>query len=368
MLKGCKFRIYPTKEQEKILFEYCWNSHNLWNFVVAKFKDNEKLPVKSLGGIKGFSAAQLKGEYNKNQISLPQRLYVGVLTIYGNSVDRVIHKFGRRPKFHKYNKEYQTFYLPSQTVKVNNFTILLPHAKDFSIKGMSKIKIDRGYCKKFNIEQITEPRYIYHNSKWYVSGSYKVENPIRQENVEIIGLDWGIKNFMTSSKGEFINYPKTVLREFYRINKLKSLRDKKIKNSNNWNKLNNKIRIAYERFENLKKNFIEQTTTRLCRHNNIAIEDLTNAKIKMSNKNRRRLLQINPLSRFTNALKWKCKKFGTDLFEVNPAYTSQTCSCCGQLMNLTLKDRNCKCSCGNVIDRDINAAINIAAKSVCGTL
>ncbi len=71
MLTGCKFRIYPTKEQEQILFEYCWNSHNLWNFVVAKFKDNEKLANKSLGGIEGFGAAQVKEEYDKNQISLP---------------------------------------------------------------------------------------------------------------------------------------------------------------------------------------------------------------------------------------------------------------------------------------------------------
>ena len=57
MIKGCKFRIYPTKEQEEILFNYCWNYHNLWNFVVAKFKDNEKLPLKTIGGIQGFSAA-----------------------------------------------------------------------------------------------------------------------------------------------------------------------------------------------------------------------------------------------------------------------------------------------------------------------
>lgn len=127
---------------------------------------------------------------------------------------------------------------------------------------------------------------------------------------------------MTSSTGEFINYPKTVLRKFYRINRLKSLRDKKIKSSNNWNKLNIKVKLAYERFENLKKDFIEQTTTRLCEHNNIAIEDLTNAKIRMSNKNRRRLQMISPLSKFTDTLKWKCQKFGTDLYKVNPAYTS----------------------------------------------
>lgn len=366
MIKGCKFRIYPTKEQEEILFNYCWNYHNLWNFVVAKFKDNEKLPLKTIGGIKGFSAAQLREEYKENKIPLPQRLYVGILITYGNATNRVIHKIGRRPKFHKYNKEWQSFYIPSREYKISD-TIPMPKAQEISFKGISKIKIDTEYCKKFNITSITEPRYIYKNGKWFVSGSYKVEEPIKQKNIDTIGLDWGIKNFMTSSTGEFINYPKSVTREFYRINKLKSLRDKKNKNSNNWNKLNNKVNLAYERFENLKKDFIEQTTTKLCRHN-IAIEDLTNAKIRMSNKNRKRLIQISPLSRFTDTLKWKCQKFGTDLYKVNPAYTSQICSCCGQLMNLTLKDRSCKCSCGNNIDRDINAAINIAAKAIRSSL
>lgn len=172
---------------------------------------------------------------------------------------------------------------------------------------------------------------------------------------------------MTSSKGEFINYPKKVIREFYRINKLKSYRDKKIKDSNNWNKLNLKIDKAYERFENLKRDFIEQTTTRLCKNNSIAVEDLTNNKIKSSDKNKRRLLQISPLYRFIEKLEWKCKKFGNDFIKVNPAYTTQICSNCGNLMNLSLKDRICNCSCGNKMDKDINAAINIVAKATCNS-
>ena len=365
MLKGCKFRIYPTKEQKEILFIYCKYSHTMRNFLVGKFKDN--LPNVSSYGIIGYKEENLIEDFS-TEISLPKRLYRGVLYNYTNSVRRAYKKLGRKPKFHKHNPNKQSFYLPSQTLKINNFKIKLPAAQGFSVKGKSQIIVDKKYITKFNISEIKEPGFKYESGKWYITGSYNTSEPIKQNSSTIIGLDWGIKNFMTSSKGEFINYPKTVLREFYRINKLKSLRDKKIKNSNNWNKLNIKVKLAYEKFENLKKNFIEQTTTRLCRYNNIAIEDLTNAKIRMSNKNRRRLIQINPLSRFTNTLKWKCKKFGTDLYEVNPAYTSQTCSCCGNRIKLTLKDRIFKCSCGNIMDRDINAAINIAAKSICGTL
>ena len=366
MLKGCKFRIYPTKKQEEILFIYCKYSHIMRNFLVEKFQ--EKLPKTNTYGLKDYSEQNLIKDFRDTEIPLPKRLIKGVILNYKYSVERVYKKIGNKPKFHKYKPNKQSFYLPSQTLKIVNFKIKLPAAQGFSVKGKSQIVIDKEHIIKFNISEVKEPRFKYEFGKWYITGSYEVSEPIKQNSSITIGLDWGIKNFMTSSTGEFINYPKSVIREFYRINKLKSLRDKKIRNSNNYNKLSKKVELAYERFENLKKDFIEQTTTKLCRHNNVAIEDLTNAKIRKSNKNRKRLSQIAPLSRFTDTLKWKCKKFGTELYEVNPAYTSQTCSCCGNRIKLTLKDRTFKCSCGLKIDRDINAAINIAAKSVCGTL
>lgn len=366
MLKGCKIRIYPTKEQEEILLIYCKYSHLMRNFLVAKFKDN--LPKINCFGIKDYSEKQLVEDFGKTEILLHNRIVRGVLYNYKLSLERFYKKRGKPPKFHKFNPNKQSFYLPSQEMKVKNGKIILPSARNFSVKGKSKIIVDNKYIQKFNITKVKEPRYSYIKNKWYLTGSYEVEEPIKQNVSTIIGLDWGIKNFMTSSLGDFINYPKSVNREFKRINKLKSLKNKKIKNSKNYNKIILKLNKAYDRFEFLKKDFIEQTTTKLCKYTNIAVEDLTNVKIKMSNKSRRRLLQIAPLNRFNECLKWKCKKFGTDFYEVNPAYTSQICSCCGNKMGLFLKDRICNCSCGNTMDRDTNAAINIAAKVIRSSL
>ena len=332
------------------------------NFLVAKFKDN--LPKVNCFGIKNYSEKQLIEEYKEIEMPLPKRLFRGVLYNYKSSLKRFYKKISKPPKFHKFNPNKQSFYLPSQEVNIKDDKISLPSAQDFSIKGKSKIIVDNEYVQKFNIIKVKEPRYSYIKGKWYLTGSYEVEEPIKQNLSTIIGLDWGIKNFFTSSLGEFINYPKSVNREFKRINRLKSLKDKKVKNSKNYLKLLAKLDRAYERFEFLKKDFIEQTTTRLCRQSNIAIENLTNAEIKMSTKSRRRLFQVAPLNRFIKTLKQKCKKFGTEFYEVNPAYTSQICSCCGNKMNLFLKDRVCNCSCGNCLDRDVNAAINIAARIV----
>lgn len=167
---------------------------------------------------------------------------------------------------------------------------------------------------------------------------------------------------MTTSDGEFINYPKSVLREYQRIKKLQSIMDKKQKYSNNYYKIYNKFQKAYQRFENLKRDFIEKKTTELCKKNNIAIEDTTG--FITSKKFMRRQNMVSPHTRFTKKLEWKCEKFGSYFIKVDPAYTSQTCYKCGQLHNLALRDRIMICDCGNILDRDINAAINIKNRAI----
>ncbi len=357
---GFKVRIYPNKEQEGKLFYFCKCSHEMWNYVVAKHKDVEGSVICGTYGVKGSSPQDLMKEFIREDI--PKRIYNDIAKKYSQTWKRVYNKIGRPPKFHKYNPNKQSFCIASQTIKINDDnTINLSGVK----KGR-KCPVDMTFLNKYNIKTITEPRYTCSYGKWYVSGSCEVNVESLGKTKSQLGLDWGIKDFMTTSNGIRINYPRTVLRQFYRVNSLKSKLSKKTKGSNNHQKLKEKIDKAYFRLENLKKDFIEQTTTELARENNIAVEDLTNAKILMSNKNRRRLRIIAPLDRFTIVLEWKCKKFGRTFIKVNPAYTSMDCSRCGKRnLELTLKDRVYKCSCGLELDRDINAACNIVAKGFC---
>lgn len=70
---------------------------------------------------------------------------------------------------------------------------------------------------------------------------------------------------------------------------------------------------------------------------------------------------LNPYSIFINKLEWKCEKYGSYFVKVDPNYTSMSCCRCGAIKeDLKLSDRVfiCKC-CNNIIDRDLNAAINI---------
>lgn len=115
MYKGCKFRIYPTKEQEEILFIYCKYAHIMRNFLVEKFKDN--LPKVGVSGIKGYKEKNLVEDFGITEIPLPTRLIRGVLVNYGISLTRYYKKISKSPKFHKYDPKKQSFYLPEHSFK-----------------------------------------------------------------------------------------------------------------------------------------------------------------------------------------------------------------------------------------------------------
>ena len=383
MLKGIKIRIYPDKEQEELLLSYCKDYHNMKNFLVAKFKDN--LPNVGKNGIIGYKDKELLQEYESEyncKTELLMRSVRGAIVDYVSGVKRFYQKLSSRPpKFHKYDPNKQSFYIIDCKYLIKNFVIQVPMRKELGQKYKStiskKIPINKKYAIKENITYLKDIRFKYEKGKWYISGCYDVPNVDIDEEKEFLGLDWGIKNFMTTSESTLINYPKEIVREYYRIRKLSHYLDKKVKNSNNYKRLKKKFDKAYKRMNGLKKNFIHKETTKLSRKYHIVIEDISWNQISKGKKRKfiRRMSVLAPKYMFEEQLEWKCKKFGSYFIKVNPKNTSKTCSVCGQIHDMTLNDRMMICSCGNKMDRDINAAINIKnagihkilAESICCT-
>ena len=383
MLKGIKIRIYPDKEQEKLLLSYCKDYHNMKNFLVAKFKDN--LPNVGNNNIIGYKDRDLLQEYESTyncKTEMLIRSVRGAITDYVSGVTRFYQKLSSRsPKFHKYDPNKQSFYIVDGRYLVKDYSIRMPIRIELAQKYKStisrKIPIDKKYVTKENLTYIKNIRFHYQKGKWYVSGCYDVPDVTINQNKEFLGLDWGIKNFMTTSESTLINYPKEIVREYYRIRKISHYLDKKVKNSNNYKKLKQKFDKAYKRMNGLKRNFIHQETTKLARQYHIVIEDISFVQIAQGKKKKfiRRMNVLAPKYMFEEQLEWKCKKFGSHFIKVSPKNTSRTCSVCGQIHDMKLGDRTMICSCGNKMDRDINAAINIRnagmnnilAESICCT-
>ena len=89
MKRGFRIRIYPTEEQKELLSFYCKTAHNMWNFLVAKYKD--KLPVCNCYGIKDYTPRDLINEFG---VEIPQRIAFGVMKTYCDAVKRRFDKIG----------------------------------------------------------------------------------------------------------------------------------------------------------------------------------------------------------------------------------------------------------------------------------
>ena len=369
MLKGIKIQIYPDKEQEELLLSYCKDYHNMKNFLVAKFKDN--LPNVGKRNIIGYKDKDLLSEYEvmyNCKTEMPTRCIRGAIEDYVSGAKKFYQKISSRPpKFHKYDPNKQSFYIVDVLYKISNGHIPMPINRNFVQKYKTiskKIPINKKYATKENLTYLKDVRFHCQKGKWYISGCYDVPDVAIDNKKEFLGLDWGIKNFMTTSESTLINYPKEIVREYYRIKKLQYYLDKKVRNSNNYKKLKQKFDKAYKRMNGLKRNFIHQETTKLAKQYHVVIEDISWNQISKDKKGKkkkfiRRMSMISPKNMFDEQLEWKCKKFGSHFIKVNPRNTSRTCSVCGQMHNMTLNDRMMICSCGNKMDRDINAAINI---------
>ena len=358
MVKGFKIKIYPTKQQEAILLEWMRDSHNMWNFLVNKYKDN--YPLVSVYGIKDYTQNDLINEFGET--SLPKRVVLNVIKRYSLALTFYFKKINGKPKFHKYNPRKQSICFSSQEWVVKNYKINFPKVKNTKLDEESKsISINKEYVDKMQLCRIRDLKYIYEKGSWYIGGAYYAQNIPKRNNVEILGLDWGIKTFMTASNGDKIDYPKSVKREYWRIRRLKELKKTKIVGSKNYEKLDKKIDKAFYRLNCLRKDFIEKETTKLCSQFSIAVEKVNS--LYERDKYIRLASQIFPYSTFYEKLKFKCDKFGTYYYEVDPKFTSQTCSNCGKTHKMSVTDRVFICdNCGLIIDRDINAAINIKNK------
>lgn len=353
-------RIYLTKEQEDTLQLWCRAWHDMYNFLVAKYKDADRFPDIGRWAIKDYKEDDI---IRDTGYIVPKRLARNAISRYVYALKRFYSKQSNVPKFHKYNPNKQSCCLETVWEVHDNSYVSFPKVgPGGDWKTRPKIKLDEYYIKKYNIKKIKNPKFTCYKGKWYLSGTFEADSVSKSKNKEVLGLDWGIKTFMTSSKGEFINYPDSIKREFMRIATLQRIRSRKRPGSNNYKKMTWKIGLAYDRMRNLKKDFVEKKTTELCKVYNIGIEDISD--LMHAHGFIRRHNAISPWFNFVQALKWKCEKFGGYLICVEPNDTSRTCCVCGKIhYDMTVNKRTMICDCGNIMDRDINAAINIKRRA-----
>ena len=196
------------------------------------------------------------------------------------------------------------------------------------------------------------------SGKFYASFVVPFVLPEKVEIKSSIGIDLNSNHFVVLSDGSAIKNPKFLKKKEERLKRYQRAYSRKQKGSSNQNKARIKVAKQFEKIGNCQKDFLEQLTTNLVKtYDHISIEDLN---VKAMQKYNGRMVGMAPFGAFRNKLTWKVNKFGKHIEIINRfCPTSKICSCCGQELKLTLKDRWVDCDCGNSLHRDHNAAINI---------
>lgn len=383
MIKAVKIKLYPTKQQEILMFKSCGAARFAYNWALSLINKNYEKTKKFLkiGDLrKQFTKLRAGNEFKwLKEVSseIPQQ----AIKDLGVALDKFYNKLSKYPKFKKKGKsEYSFFHLNNKFIVKNNY-IKLEKIGYVKMKDESRLPV--GNYKKDKIK-VFNPRIKYNGKYWYLSMGIEMENKKLPKLLDIsCGIDLGIKTLAVASNIEkpFKNINKT--KEVKRLNKkLKRLQRKlsrkydKLKNgktfmkgekiikTKNIIKLEKQIRIIYLKIDNIRLNHIHQTTNSIVKTKpyRVVVEDL-NVKGMLKNKHLSKAIAEQCFNKFQSILKYKCEWNGIEFVKADRYYpSSKMCSCCGNIKkDLKLSERIYKCAkCGKVIDRDYNASINLA--------
>lgn len=195
--------------------------------------------------------------------------------------------------------------------------------------------------------------------RWWLSVQVELPDVVLEHgNKPSVGIDLGLTTALTLSTGEKIESPRPLKSALECLKRLDRFVSRKVKGSQNRKKAIQKLARLHWRVGQIRKDWQHQTTTAIAkRFSLVCVEDL-NVKGMMSNHKLARAISDIGWSEIGRQLQYKC----VALQEVGRFYpSSKTCSGCGQKadsMPLNVRSWTCH-NCGEIHDRDINAATNI---------
>lgn len=198
---------------------------------------------------------------------------------------------------------------------------------------------------------------------WFVSLSVEreIEEP-KPKKAHVVGVDVGIKHLAVTSDGEVFDNPKALSKAQDILRTRQKAVSRKVKGSQNRRKAVVQVAKLHRRVANIRRDSIHKLTTSINKSASvIVIEDL-NVSGMMRNHKIARALSDASLGEIHRQLEYKSKWYGTGIRKADRFYpSSKRCSRCGAVKeSLSLGERTYCCEeCGLVIDRDLNAALNL---------
>jgi len=370
-----KIRIFPTPQQEEVLWKLSERCRLLYNFALAERRKSWEETGKSVT----YTKQQNDLVDIKKKYPAYRWVYSKVLQMIPRKLDADYKSFfalrkngdidAKLPGF-KGKKHFTTMTYNQSGFKVEKGRVALVHF-------CNKIPLEFRIPEKFEFDRVYQVTVFKNEDDFYISITYeKTEKPYF-DNRLYQAIDLGITRTVTAVNmhGKFLEAKNPRPDKYWqpKIQEVQSKRDHCKKNSRRWNRYNTKLRKMRRKESRQNKDFQHKLSRKLIentRANTIVIGDLSVKQMAMSKKGDRkkdkglhRAVQNNGyLSRFARFLTYKAQLAGKRVIEISEKDTTKTCCVCRKKHDMKLWDRVMKCDCGNVIDRDRNSAVNIMVR------
>ncbi len=368
--KSYKFRLYPNKAQEAVLQNHFGACRFVYNhFLELKIK-SYKETKKNLTWVD--LANELPKMKQQNETSWLKEVSSIALQ------QSIIHLDRAYTNFFKSGKGFPNF--KSKKFSRKSYTVLNPISIGYDSNRLTIPKFQKtktcdnrlkcifsrgleGVIKQATISQDSDGRY-------YVSILCEIDKelPTKQkpDRNKAIGLDFGVKTFLTFDNGTKIENPLFLKRSLNKLKKHQQELAKLDKESTRYKSKKEQITRLYSKITRQRKDFLDKLTYKLTHESQvdtICLEDLSIKEMQnQNNSNTNRKISDLAWNMFVQMLQYKCDWYGKNLIKIgrfDPS--SKTCSECGYIKHdLTLDDREWECPiCNTKHDRDVNAALNI---------
>lgn len=372
MLRAIKIRLYPNTTQATQINKLLGCYRVVYNQCLARkiksYKENKIYENRTTLG-RFIHRELLKDDnlfwLNEHNTKVLKQAAIDMLNAYKNFFEQ----HTGYPKFKSKKDNKQSCRFVNEAISKRNvytdYKISLANIKNIKFK-CSKKYAEYLQKNKNNIRQATLKKLPC--DEYYLS--ILVDGDLThkiKESHHTVGIDIGIKDFVITSDGEVfenLHFKKNESKKLIRLQKQLS---RKQKGSNNRNKARIKLAKAYKKINDKKEYYLHQVSNYLIDENQvICMEDL-NVKGMLRNHCLAESIQEMNFGEFRRMLEYKANWYGKKIVFVDRFYpSSKTCNHCGYInKKLKLSDRQWVCpDCGEIIERDYNAALNIRDEGI----
>jgi putative transposase len=382
-----KIRIYPTSDQQKLLWVLAEKCRLIYNFALKARQDHwnrmKSVPI--------LDRTVLSYQEQQNQLPTLKATYPEYRWVYSKVLQMTLKKL---------DADYKSFYALSKTDPTARpprfkgkqyFTTLCYNQSGFGIndrtitfshKHPSKtlLRFDLPYRPPTDVKQVE--LFVDRHVRWFVALTYNLSPPPYFDNGRYQAIDLGVINIVSAVnvQGKTIQIKNRRADLYWKkpLEEVQSKRDHCTRKSRQWNRYHAKYCYMKRKCANQLRDFQHQTSHKIVTHtkaNTIILGDLdvkamarhVNTKGSLPQTKARKTLHhsiqnTGSLGRFVQFVTYKAEKIGKKVIQIDEAFTTQVCAKCGEKVKRALSERFIECACGHRMDRDLNSAINLLVK------